>query len=62
MFANAMARVIDKLSVARWVGLRLVKTDAMGEKLHGWIVSVAGIWPAELDTDVVCIVNGLISK
>lgn len=61
-FASATARANDKLSVARWVGLRLVKTDAMGEKLQGWGVSVAGVWPAELDTDVVWFVNGLISK
>ena len=43
-------------------GLRLVKTDAVGEELHGWILSVAGVWPAELDTDVVCAFDSSISK
>ena len=42
--------------------LRLVKTDAMGEKLHGWIMPVAGIRPAKPDTDVVSVSNGSISK
>lgn len=44
------------------LGLLLVKTDAMGEKLQGWIWSIAGVWPAELDTDIVRVFDGLIPK
>ncbi len=42
--------------------LRLVKTDTVGQKLHGWMFPKAGVRPAKLNTDVVCVVNRLIPK
>ena len=42
--------------------LRLIKPDAVGEKLQGWISSIAGVWPAKLDTDVVRLIDGSISE
>ena len=44
------------------ISLRLIKPYAMGEKLHGWIFSVAGVRSTELDADFICIVNSLIPK
>lgn len=42
--------------------LRLIKPDAVGEKLQGWILSIAGVWLAKLDTDVVRVVDSSISE
>ena len=42
--------------------LRLIKPDAVGEKLQGWISSIAGVWPAKFDTDVVRVIDGSISE
>ena len=41
--------------------LRLIKPDAMGEKLQGCIFSIAGVGPAKLDTDVVRLLDGSIA-
>ena len=34
----------------------------MGEKLNGWILSVAGVWLTELDTDIIYIIDRLVPK
>ena len=48
----------------KWNGLVLpfVETNAVGEKLHCWSVSIACVRPAEFDTNIVCAVNCVIPK